>query len=85
VAAFPVGGFFGLERSLAGLWSRARRPPTASTLPVGVPPPASSRPRADRAAASLPVLGGFVLAVLGKRRFDSYEEKLLRATGTWTP
>jgi len=81
VAAFPVGGFFGLERSLAGLWSRARRPPTASTLPVGVPPPASSRRELIRAAASLPVLGGFVLAVLGKRRFDSYEEKLLRATG----
>ena len=79
MAAFPVGGFFGLERSLAGLWSRVRRP--AAAMPVGVPPPASSRRELIRAAASLPVLGGFVLAVLGKRRFDSYEESLLRAAG----
>jgi len=81
VAAFPAGGFFGLERSLAGLWSRLRRPAPAAALPVGVPPPASSRRDLIRAAASLPVLGGFVLAVLQKRGFDSYEEKLLRAAG----
>ncbi len=56
-----------------------RRP--AATLPVGVPPSSGSRRDLIRAAASLPVLGGFVLAVLGKRRFDSYEENLLRAAG----
>jgi uncharacterized membrane protein YphA (DoxX/SURF4 family) len=81
VAAFPAGGFFGLERSLAGLWPRLRRPTPAAERPVGVPPPASSRRDLIRAAASLPVLGGFVLAVLHKRGFDSYEEKLLRAGG----
>jgi uncharacterized membrane protein YphA (DoxX/SURF4 family) len=79
VAVFPGGGFLGLERALARLWSRVRRPEAA--MPVGVPPPASSRRDLIRAACSLPVLGGFVLAVLGKRRFDSYEEKLLRASG----
>ncbi len=81
VAAFPAGGFFGLERSLAGLWARLRRRAPAAERPVGVPPPASSRRDLIRAAASLPVLGGFVLAVLHKRGFDSYEEKLLRAGG----
>jgi uncharacterized membrane protein YphA (DoxX/SURF4 family) len=79
LAAFPTAGFFGLERALAGAWARLR--PSAAAMPVGVPPPTSSRRDLILAAASLPVLGGFVLAVLGKRRFDSYEEKLLRAAG----
>ena len=42
VAAFPAGGFFGLERALAGLWL-ARAPARGRGTPVGVPPPARSR------------------------------------------
>jgi uncharacterized membrane protein YphA (DoxX/SURF4 family) len=78
VAAFPAGGFFGLERALAGWWSRLRR--GAAAAPVGVPP-SPSRRDLIRSAASLPVLGGFVLAVAGKRAFDSQEERILRAAG----
>jgi uncharacterized membrane protein YphA (DoxX/SURF4 family) len=80
VAAFPIGGFFGLERALAGSLARLRRP-AATTDAAVAPPTGRSRRELIAAAASLPVLGGFVLAVLRKRGFDSYEEKLLRATG----
>jgi len=81
VAAFPIGGFFGLERAVSGLFGRLRRPSSAATATAGMPPPARSRRELIAAAAGLPVLGGFALAVLRKRGFDSYEEKLLRATG----
>ena len=81
VAAFPARGFFGLERALARLFARLRRPPSASAaVDVGLPP-ARSRRELIAAAAGLPVLGGFVYAVLRKRGFDSYEERLLRAAG----
>ena len=79
VAAFPVGGFFGLERALSRLWSRVRRSPAAT--PVGVPPSAPSRRELFRAALSLPVVGGFAYAFLHKRSFDSYEERILKASG----
>jgi uncharacterized membrane protein YphA (DoxX/SURF4 family) len=81
VAAFPVGGFFGLERALGGLVSRLRRRPTPAQGPAAAPPPAHSRRDLIRSAVGLPVLGGLALAVLKKRGFDSYEEKLLRAAG----
>jgi uncharacterized membrane protein YphA (DoxX/SURF4 family) len=80
VAAFPAGGFFGLERALGRLLSRLRRRPTPAGAPAAARP-ATSRRDLIRAAVSLPVLGGFVLAVLRKRGFDSYEEKLLRTSG----
>jgi uncharacterized membrane protein YphA (DoxX/SURF4 family) len=81
VAAFPAGGFFGVERAVAAAWSRLRRP-GAAVVPVAPGlPPVSSRRDLIRAAASLPVLGGFVYAVLKKRGFDSFEEKILRASG----
>jgi hypothetical protein len=44
-------------------------------------PPARSRRELIAAAASVPVVGGFIWAVLRKRGFDSYEAKLLRAAG----
>ena len=78
VAAFPARGFFGLERALARLVPR-RRPAPAET--PGLPPPSRSRRELIAAAAGLPVLGGFVYAVLRKRGFDSYEERLLRSAG----
>jgi uncharacterized membrane protein YphA (DoxX/SURF4 family) len=81
VAAFPVGGFFGLERTLGRLLSRLRRRPTTAEVPVTAPPAVPSRRDLIRSAVGLPVLGAFALAVLRKRGFDSYEEKLLRATG----
>jgi hypothetical protein len=80
VAAFPVGGFFGLERALGSLWARGRRSADAAA-PVGVPPAAPDRRELVRALLSLPVLGGFALAFLHKRRFDSYEERILKAAG----
>ncbi len=81
VAAFPIGGFFGLERALTGLFARLRRPASAAMATAVAPPLARSRRELIAAAAGLPVLGAFVLAVLRKRGFDSYEEKVLRATG----
>ena len=81
IAAFPARGFFGLERTVARLFARRRRPPSAgATVDVGLPP-ARSRRELIAAAAGLPVLGGFVYAVLRKRGFDSYEERLLRSAG----
>ena len=81
VAAFPAGGFFGLERALARLLACLGRPgSTSTTAAVGLPP-ARSRRELIAAAAGLPVLGGFVLAVLRKRAFDSYEARLLHAAG----
>jgi uncharacterized membrane protein YphA (DoxX/SURF4 family) len=80
VAAFPVGGFFGVERAAAGLWTRLRRPPS-SAAPVGLPPSAPSRRELIRAALSLPAVGGFAYAFLHKRSFDSYEERILEASG----
>jgi uncharacterized membrane protein YphA (DoxX/SURF4 family) len=79
VAAFPARGFFGLERRVAALLARAKSaaPPEAP----GLPPPARSRRELIAAAAALPVLGGFVWALLRKRSFDSYEARLLRAAG----
>jgi hypothetical protein len=41
----------------------------------------TSRRDLIHAAVSVPVLGGFVLAALRKRGFDSHEEKVLRAAG----
>jgi uncharacterized membrane protein YphA (DoxX/SURF4 family) len=79
VAAFPVGGFFGLERLLGRIWRGLRRSFSAAR-PVGVPPPEISRRELIRAALSLPVVSGFALALFGKRRFDSYEERILHAT-----
>jgi uncharacterized membrane protein YphA (DoxX/SURF4 family) len=81
VAVFPTGGFFGLERTLGRLISRLRRPPTGAETPAMAPPAVQSRRDLIRSAVGLPVLGGLALAVLRKRGFDSYEEKLLRATG----
>jgi hypothetical protein len=81
VAAFPVGGFFGLEHAASRLLGRLRRPaPADGPATVGLPPDRSRR-ELIAAAASLPVLGGFVWAVLRKRGFDSYETRLLRAAG----
>jgi uncharacterized membrane protein YphA (DoxX/SURF4 family) len=79
VAAFPARGFFGLEKRLAGLLARREKPAPADA--PGLPPPARSRREAIAAAVSLPVLGGFVWAVLRKREFDSHEARLLRAAG----
>ncbi len=79
VAVFPAHGFFGLERRLGGLLAR-REKPAAADAP-GLPPPARSRRELIAAATGLPVLGGFVYAVLRKRGFDSYEARLLRAAG----
>jgi uncharacterized membrane protein YphA (DoxX/SURF4 family) len=79
VAAFPIGGFFGLEGRVRELV--ARRTPSVPADTPGLPPPAHSRRELIAAAAGLPVLGGFVLAVLRKRGFDSYEARLLRAAG----
>jgi uncharacterized membrane protein YphA (DoxX/SURF4 family) len=81
VAAFPVGGFFGLEHALGRLWTRRRGATPAVGTPVGVPPAAPSRRELIRSALGLPVLGGFAWAVADRRRFDSVEEKILRATG----
>lgn len=78
VAAFPARGFFGLERRLGGLFTRRGAPAPAEAPGL---PPARSRRELIAAAASLPVLGGFVWAVLRKRSFDSYETRLLRAAG----
>jgi len=78
VAAFPAPGFFGLEERVRKLL--ARRTPVPADTP-GLPPPARSRRELIAAAAGLPVLGGFVYAVLRKRGFDSYEARLLRAAG----
>ena len=80
VAAFPSRGFFGLEKAMAGLVSRLRRKAAPRGQEVGMPP-VRSRRELIAAAASLPVLGGFVWAVLRKRGFDSYEARLLRAAG----
>jgi uncharacterized membrane protein YphA (DoxX/SURF4 family) len=81
VAAFPARGFFGLERRIARLFARLRLPAAAgTTVDVGLPP-ARSRRELIVAAAGLPVLGGFVYAVLRRRGFDSYEARLLRAAG----
>jgi hypothetical protein len=77
VAAFPAGGFFGIERAAARLLARLRRPAPAAEAAVGLPP-ARSRRELIAAAAGLPVLGGFALALFRKRSFESYEEKLLR-------
>jgi uncharacterized membrane protein YphA (DoxX/SURF4 family) len=81
VAAFPLGGLQGVERALRRAWARLRRP--AATAMPSAPglPPTSSRRDLIRAAASLPVLGGFVYAVVRKRGFDSFEERILRASG----
>jgi uncharacterized membrane protein YphA (DoxX/SURF4 family) len=79
VAVFPARGFFGLERRLAALLSRREKAAPADA--PGLPPAARSRRELIAAAASLPVLGGFVYAVLRKRAFDSYEARLLRAAG----
>jgi uncharacterized membrane protein YphA (DoxX/SURF4 family) len=79
VAAFPARGFFGLERRLGALLARRGEPAPADA--PGLPPPGRSRRELIAAAASLPVLGGFVWAVLRKRSFDSYETRLLRAAG----
>jgi uncharacterized membrane protein YphA (DoxX/SURF4 family) len=79
VAVFPAHGFFGLEKRLAGLLARREKAVPADA--PGLPPPARSRRELIAAAASLPVLGGFVYAVLRKRGFDSYEARLLRAAG----
>jgi len=79
VAAFPARGFFGLEGRVRTLV--ARRPPAAPADAPGLPPPSRSRREVVAAAAALPVLGGFVWAVLRKRAFDSYEARLLRAAG----
>ena len=80
VAAFRFGGFFGLEPALGRSW--ARRAPTASaaTRPSASRLPPARAP-ADPAAPSLPVLGGFAFALLRKRGFDGYEERILHATG----
>jgi len=80
VAAFPAGGFFGLERAVGRLRASVRRPGSKGASVVGLPP-ARSRRELIAAAAGLPVLGGFVLAFLRKREFDSYEARLLRAAG----
>ena len=84
-AAFPVGGFFGLERAASRLLRGLHRPaPADGPATVGLPPDRSRR-ELIAAAASLPVLGGFVWAVLRKRGFDSYETRLLRRPApTWT-
>jgi uncharacterized membrane protein YphA (DoxX/SURF4 family) len=79
VAIFPARGFFGLERRLAGLFARRESPAPADT--PGLPPPARSRRDLIAAVVGLPVLGGFVYAVLRKRGFDGYEARLLRAAG----
>jgi hypothetical protein len=79
VAAFPATGFFGLEDRARKLL--ARRAPAPPPDAPGLPPPARSRRELIAAAAGLPVLGGFVYAVLRKRSFDSYEARLLRAAG----
>jgi len=80
VAAFPATGFFGLERALSRLLARRRLPAPTEAAAVGLPPTPSRR-ELIAAAASLPVLGGFVWAALRKREFDSYEARLLRAAG----
>ena len=79
VAAFPGTGFFGLEERVRKLL--ARRAGTAVADTPGLPPPARSRRELIAAAAGLPVLGGFVYAVVRKQGFDSYEARLLRAAG----
>jgi uncharacterized membrane protein YphA (DoxX/SURF4 family) len=79
VAAFPATGFLGLEERVRKLLARRRATVPADT--PGLPPPARSRRELIAAAAGLPVLGGFVYAVLRKRGFDSYEARLLRAAG----
>jgi len=79
VAAFPARGFFGLEERLLGLLARRAKPAPADA--PGLPPPSRSRRELIAAAAGLPVLGGFVWAVLRKRGFDSHESRLLRAAG----
>jgi uncharacterized membrane protein YphA (DoxX/SURF4 family) len=79
VAAFPARGFFGLEERLLGLLARRAKPAPADA--PGLPPPSRSRRELIAAAAGLPVLGGFVWAVLRKRSFDSHESRLLRAAG----
>jgi uncharacterized membrane protein YphA (DoxX/SURF4 family) len=81
VAAFPVGGFFGLERAASRLLRGLHRPaPADGPATVGLPPDRSRR-ELITAAAGLPVLGGFVLALFRKRSFESYEERLLRSAG----
>jgi uncharacterized membrane protein YphA (DoxX/SURF4 family) len=79
VAVFPARGFLGLEKRVAGLLARRATPAPADA--PGLPPPARSRRELIAAAVGLPVLGGFVYAVLRKRGFDSYEARLLRAAG----
>jgi hypothetical protein len=76
VAAFPARGVFGLEKRVLSLLARRPAPAAAPGLP-----PARSRRELIAAAAGLPVLGAFAWAVLRKRDFDSYEERLLRSAG----
>jgi uncharacterized membrane protein YphA (DoxX/SURF4 family) len=84
LAAFPIGGFLGLERALARSWSRRRATTTPTAEPAaaaavpGLPPAPASRRELLRAALSLPALVGFALAFMKKRRLDSREERLLR-------
>ena len=82
VAAFPArrllrpraapspGSSRACRRPLLGGHRRRRRSPAR---PLAA--------RAHRRGGRLPVLGGFVYAVLRKRGFDSYEERLLRSAG----
>jgi uncharacterized membrane protein YphA (DoxX/SURF4 family) len=82
VAAFPATGFFGLERFASGWLTRLRdrlRPSAAP--PPGPPIAATSRRDLLRSAVGIPALGGFAIAVLKKRGFDSFEEKILLASG----
>jgi len=81
VAAFPATGFFGIERFAATWLARLRDRLRPQAPPPGPPLPAPSRRDLIRSAVGIPALGGFAIAVFKKRGFDSFEEKLLRASG----
>jgi hypothetical protein len=72
----------GLDGLLLG-WRRARRRAALATAPPDRPDPASLPPLPRRqllaGLVGLPVLGGFVMAVLKKRGYASQEESLLTA------
>lgn len=86
LAIFPTGGFLGLDRYLA--WRRRRAGLSAGSAPdagAELPPAAAvslGRRELLKSLATMPVLGAFVIAVLKKRGWESYEETRLKEEET---
>ena len=84
VAIFPSGTFLGLDCLLAWLKQRRAKPePAVAADPSAefqLAPAQVSLGRREllKSVATVPVLGAFVLAILKKRGWESYEEKNLK-------